>query len=197
MKNDSLQHIAVFCGSQPGQNPAFAAAAQTLGTALGRSGRGLVYGGSRLGLMGLLADATLAAGGRVVGVVPRALVDREVAHDGLSELIVVGTMHERKAAMAARADAFIAMAGGIGTLDEFTEVFTWAQLGLHDKPLGLLDTGGFYQPLLAFFDQLTADGFLHARHRDLLVVAPTPEALLANLAAARPAPPPKYPAPTG
>jgi uncharacterized protein (TIGR00730 family) len=142
--------LCVYCGSRPGSNPAFAQTARAVGDWIGRHGGQLVYGGGHNGLMGLVADATLAAGGRVVGIIPKALVEREWAHKGCSELHVVDTMHERKRVMAERADAFLALPGGIGTFEEFFEVWTWRQLGYHDKPVGLLNVDGYYDGLLEF-----------------------------------------------
>jgi hypothetical protein len=142
--------LCVYCGSRPGADPTFADAARAVGEWIGRHGGQLVYGGGRNGLMGLVADATMAAGGRVIGIIPRALVEKEWAHHGCSELHVVDTMHERKRLMAEHADAFLALPGGIGTLEEFFEVWTWRQLGYHDKPVGLLNLGGYYDSLLAF-----------------------------------------------
>jgi len=185
---DAPKRVCVFCGSSPGVNPAYAQAAVGLGRTLAGRGIGLVYGGGSIGLMGLIADAALAAGGEVIGVIPRALQLREVGHDGLSELLVVGSMHERKAKMAELADAFVAMPGGMGTLEELAEILTWAQLGLHAKPCGLLDVGGYWRPLVAFFDHAVAEGFVRAEHRRFVLVGDTPEDLLARFAAYR-APP--------
>jgi uncharacterized protein (TIGR00730 family) len=168
----------VFCGSSPGADPAFLDLARELGRTIARAGQVLVYGGATVGLMGALAESALAAGGRVVGVVPRALVEREIAHDGLSELHVVDSMHARKAMMADRADAFIAMAGGLGTWEEFFEVWTWAQLGLHRKPLGILGPRSFFAPLLQFLDSLVTQRFLRAEHRDMVAVEEDPARLL-------------------
>jgi uncharacterized protein (TIGR00730 family) len=151
-------------------------------------GLGLVYGGGHVGLMGVLADAVLAAGGRVIGVIPQALVDRELAHQGLTELHIVETMHQRKALMADSSDAFIALPGGFGTLDETFEILTWAQLGLHAKPVGMLNVEGFFDPLLAWIEQAVAQGFLRAQHRELLMVYDEPAALLDALRAHRPTP---------
>jgi uncharacterized protein (TIGR00730 family) len=188
-----MQHIAVFCGSSFGADPAFVASAQALGRTIAESGRVLVFGGSRLGLMGVLADAALAAGGKVIGVIPRALVTQELAHSGLTELLVASSMHERKAIMADRADAFIAMAGGLGTLDEFFEIWTWAQLGLHGKPLGLLNTNQLFAPLLTYLDGVVAQGFMRHEHRDQLIVSDKPAQLVGRLAEARPQILPKWP----
>src|SRR6185503_14872599 len=145
-----MSRLCVFCGSSPGHDPAYGAAAAQLGRVLAERGIGLVYGGGRVGLMGILADAALAAGGEVIGVIPQALLDREIGHRGLTQLRVVDSMHSRKALMGDLADGFIALPGGIGTLEELFEVWTWAQLGLHRKPCGLLDANGFYAPLVDF-----------------------------------------------
>jgi uncharacterized protein (TIGR00730 family) len=164
-----LRSICVFCGANRGANPRHAAAAAVTGERLASLGIQLVYGGSRGGLMGALADAALAAGGRVVGVIPRGLVDRELAHPELSELLIVDTLHERKAKMAELADAFIALPGGLGTLEELAEVLSWAQLDLHTKPIGLLDVDGYFAALEAFLDHAVAEGFVAERHRRLLL----------------------------
>ena len=168
----------MFSGSSPGGHPDYAAATAGLGRALAEAGIGVVYGGASVGLMGVVADAALAAGGEVVGVIPRALVDREIAHPGLSELHVVGSMHERKALMADLSDGFVALPGGTGTLDELFEVFTWGQLGLHAKPLGLLDVRGYYAQLVAFLDHAVQERFVAAEHRDMLVLEDDAAALL-------------------
>lgn len=173
-----MPRICVYLGSREGHDPRFRQAAAALGRGIAARGFGLVYGGARLGLMGVVANAALEAGGEVIGVMPRHLVEREMAHHGLSQLIHVENMHERKASMAAHADAFIALPGGIGTLEELFEVWTWQYLGLHDKPLGVLDVGGFYQPLLGFLDNAVSAGFLAATTRANLQQASTPEALL-------------------
>jgi len=164
-----LRSICVFCGANRGANPRYAAAAAVTGERLASLGIQLVYGGSRGGLMGSLADAALAAGGRVVGVIPRGLVDRELAHPDLSELLIVDTLHERKAKMAELADAFIALPGGLGTLEELAEVLSWAQLDLHTKPIGLLDVDGYFAALEAFLDHAVGEGFVAERHRRLLL----------------------------
>ena len=182
-----MRRVCVFCGSSAGARPAYADAVRRLGLLLAERGLGLVFGAGHIGLMGVLADAVLAAGGKAVGVIPQALVDKELAHRGLSELNVVGTMHQRKALMADRADAFVALPGGFGTCDEFFEVLTWAQLGLHAKPVGLLNVAGYFDPLLAWRDRMVADGFLKPAHRDRLLVADDPEGLLDVLAGWRPA----------
>ncbi len=183
-----LRSVCVYCGSNPGADPAFADAARTLGALLAGRAIRIVYGGGKVGLMGILADAALAAGGEVVGVMPQALIDREIGHDGLTELRIVGSMHERKALMEELADAFIALPGGIGTLEELIEVYTWNQLGLHEKPLGLLNVSGFYDSLAAFLDHAVQERFLRPAHRAVLKVADEPEALLEALAAAEPSP---------
>lgn len=181
--------LCVFCGSSSGHDPAFAEAARAFGEALARRGIGLVYGGGRIGLMGVVADAALAAGGAVTGVIPQALVDRELAHPGLTALHVVGSMHARKARMAELADGFVALPGGIGTLDELFEIWTWAQLGEHRKPVALLNTAGFYDPLLTFIDDMVAAGFLLGDHRALLLVEREPAALLGRIGSHRPSAP--------
>lgn len=183
MKNKTFS-VSVYCGSRHGARPAYAEAARVLGNAIGARGWQLVYGGGKVGLMGEVADATLAAGGRVIGVIPESLMRREVGHTGLSELHVVPTMHQRKQMMAERADAFIALPGGIGTLEELYEVWTWRQLGYHDNPIGLLNTGGFYDGLLEFMRHTVAEGFLSAEQQAVLRVATDPVALLDELAAA-------------
>lgn len=178
----ALRRLCVFCGSSPGRDPAFRRQAEAMGAALAERRVGLVYGGGRVGLMGAVADAALAAGGEVIGVIPQALLDREIGHRGLTELRVVGSMHERKALMVELADGFAALPGGIGTLEELFEVWTWAQLGLHDKPCGVLDADGFYAPLLAFLDRLVEAEFVRPPHRAMLLSAQTPDALLAAFA---------------
>ncbi|MFN8027398.1 MAG: TIGR00730 family Rossman fold protein [Acidimicrobiia bacterium] len=178
----SLGAVSVYCGSNPGTDPAYAEAAVAIGTELGRRGIDMVYGGGHVGLMGIAADAALAAGGRVHGVITHALQAREVEHIGLTSLAIVETMHERKFAMADRSDAFVMLPGGFGTLDEFFEVVTWSQLGVHAKPAGILDVGGFFDLLLAFLDHATAEGFIRPQHRDLIVVDPDAASLLDRLA---------------
>lgn len=182
------QSICVFAGSSPGARPEYIAAAQAFGAELARRGHDLVYGGSSTGLMGAVADAVLAGGRDVRGVIPQFLVDKEIAHTGLSELVVVPSMHDRKREMARRASAFVTLPGGLGTLEEFAEVLTWAQLGLHASPCGILDVAGFYAPLLGFFDHAAREGFIRAGHRELIVRASDPAALLDALAARRSAP---------
>ncbi|HWH13237.1 MAG TPA: TIGR00730 family Rossman fold protein [Miltoncostaeaceae bacterium] len=177
-----LSAVTVFCGARHGSDPAYAAGARALGAALARREVALVYGGGAVGLMGVLADAVLAGGGRVVGVIPEALAGPEVLHPGLTETHVVASMHARKALMAARADAFIALPGGLGTLDELVEILTWAQLGIHAAPVGLLDVGGFWDPFRAMVDAMVADGFVPARTRDAVLRDTDPDALLDALA---------------
>ena len=174
--------VCVYCGSRHGVRPAYTAAAQVLGRAIGSRGWQLVYGGGRVGLMGEVADATLAAGGRVVGVIPESLKELEVGHPGLHELHVVPTMHVRKQMMAERADVFIALPGGIGTLEELYEVWTWHQLGYHDQPIGLVNTQGYFDPLLLFMAHTVAEGFLAPAQHALLRVDSDPEGLLLQLA---------------
>jgi uncharacterized protein (TIGR00730 family) len=187
-----MDTVCVFCGSSPGNDPAFLAAARSLARTLAAREMTLVYGGARVGLMGALADEALAAGARVIGVLPRALVDWEVAHPGLTELRVVESMHQRKALMAELAGGFVALPGGLGTLEELFEVWTWSQLGLHGKPLGLLDVGGFFAPLLSLVDRMVEAGFLRREHREVLAVEQEPGALLDLLARARPRVLPKW-----
>ncbi|AKT51065.1 TIGR00730 family Rossman fold protein [Arsenicicoccus sp. oral taxon 190] len=182
-----MRSLCVFYGSSPGRSPSYVAAVASLGAALAARGTRVVYGGARVGTMGVLAEATLAAGGEVVGVIPQHLMDHEVGHDGLTELHVVGSMHERKALMADLADGFVALPGGMGTLDELAEILTWAQLGLHRKPVGALDVDGYWQPLLAFLDHARDEEFLRPAHRELLIARPTVDALLDALEAHAPA----------
>jgi uncharacterized protein (TIGR00730 family) len=166
----SCMQLCVFCGSSPGTDPAYLAAAEHVGRTLAERDIGLIYGGASVGTMGALADAAIAAGGEVTGVIPQSLVDREIAHPGLSELHVVADLHERKAKMASLADAFLALPGGAGTLEELFEVLTWAQLDLHHKPIALLDVAGYYQPMLRFMDHMAGQGFLRREYRDMLIV---------------------------
>jgi uncharacterized protein (TIGR00730 family) len=183
--------ICVFCGSSTGRTPAYAEAAAGLGRLLAERGIGLVYGGATVGTMGIIADAVMTAGGEVHGVIPRQLFDREVAHRGLTELYEVADMHERKARMAELADAFIALPGGAGTLEELFEVWTWSQLGLHTKPIGLLDVAGYYQRLQPLLDHMVAEGFLRPEYRDALRIRADAPALLDELLTAVP-PAPKW-----
>ena len=173
-----MHNLCVFCGSSPGFDPVHAAAATALGTTIAQAGIGLVYGGGAVGLMGIVADAALAAGGRVTGVIPKALFDMEVAHRGLTELHVVASMHARKALMADRSDGFIALSGGIGTFEELFEIWTWGQLGDHAKPVALLNVAGFYDKLIAFLDDVVAAGFFRSQHRAMLQVDDDPLRLI-------------------
>jgi uncharacterized protein (TIGR00730 family) len=182
--NSEPLSVCVYCGSRHGARPAYTAAAQALGRAIGAQGWQLVYGGGKVGLMGEVADASLAAGARVVGVIPESLQKLEVGHRGLHELHVVPTMHVRKQMMAERADVFIALPGGIGTLEELYEVWTWRQLGYHDQPIGLLNVDGYFDALLRFMDHTVAEGFLSPEQRANLIVGSDPVALLAQLALA-------------
>ncbi|MEW5773867.1 MAG: TIGR00730 family Rossman fold protein [Thermodesulfobacteriota bacterium] len=178
-----MHSICVFLGSNPGFDSRFAQAARAMGEELARRGLTLVYGGSNVGLMGLLANAVLAAGGKAVGVIPEALRDKEIAHPGLTELHVVGSMHERKALMAELSDAFAALPGGMGTLEELCEVLTWGQLGFHAKPCGILNVNGYYKGLALFLETMVQNGFLHPDHRDMLQAADSPAGLLDAFAA--------------
>src|SRR5579862_1318574 len=171
-------HYCVFCGSNRGTNPQYAGAAAELARCLASAGIGIVYGGGKVGLMGVLADAALAEGGEVIGVIPTMLVDREIAHQGLTELRIVGSMHERKALMADLSDAFIAMPGGYGTLDEFCEILTWTQLGLQQKPIGILNVDGYFDRLL---DHAVTEQFVKSKHRDMIVTDGDPESLIARM----------------
>ncbi|HEY9193107.1 MAG TPA: TIGR00730 family Rossman fold protein [Methyloversatilis sp.] len=182
-RNTSIR-VCVFCGSRSGERAVYADTALALGTLLAQRGFGLVYGGGNIGLMGLIADATLAAGGEVIGVIPQHLLEREVAHTGLTQLHVVDSMHTRKALMADIADVFVAAPGGFGTLDELCEILTWAQLGLHGKPCGLLNVAGYFDPLLGMFDHATREGFLSAQHRQLIVSENDAQHLIDRLVAA-------------
>ena len=177
--------IAVFCGSGDGAAPEYLATARELGRRIAEKKYGLVYGGATVGTMGAIANATLAAGGEVVGVIPDVIMNLEIGHRGLTELHIVRTMHERKALMASRADAFVALPGGYGTMDEFCEVLTWRQLRIHDKPIGLLNYRGYYDALLALFDSMVREGFIGPYTRSLFVDAPTIEELLAMMFATK------------
>ncbi|MEO5885829.1 MAG: TIGR00730 family Rossman fold protein [Candidatus Limnocylindrales bacterium] len=177
----ALRRICVFCGASAGHDPAYRALATELGAGLASRGIGIVYGGGHVGLMGAVADASLAAGGEVIGVIPQGLVDRELAHPGLTELRIVRTLHERKATMAELADAFIALPGGLGTLEELAEVVSWAQLQLHAKPIGLLDDGRYWSSLLAWLDHAVDEGFVSSVHRGLLLRSTDLDDLLGRL----------------
>ncbi len=176
-----MKRIAVFCGSNIGGRPEYAAAAERLGGLLGREKIELVYGGGMVGLMGIVADAALKNGGHVIGVIPQAMVIKEVVHEKLPDLRVVKNMHERKALISELADGFIALPGGYGTVEEFCEVLAWSQLGYHRKPFGLLDAAGFYRGLLEFFDHATREGFIRPHHRELVMVEEDAEKLLERL----------------
>lgn len=176
-----MKRICVFCGSNNGLQAVYSEAAQTMGVVLSRRGIGVVYGGGSVGLMRVVADTVIKEGCEVIGVIPEALAIKEVAHQGLKDLRIVGSMHERKALMAELSDAFIALPGGYGTLEEFCEVLTWAQLGLHRKPCGILNVKGFYDPLLSFLDHAVSEGFVREVHRSLILVEQDPERLLDKL----------------
>ena len=188
----ALRRVCVFCGSSSGTSSVYRDAAVGLARELVARDIGLVFGGGCVGLMGIVADGVLAAGGHAIGVIPEALVAREIAHKGLPDLRIVGSMHERKATMAELSDAFIALPGGFGTFEEFCEAITWTQLGLHQKRCGLLNAAGFYDPLLALFDRAVADGFLKAANRRLVADDTNPTALLDKLSIPLPAPEPKW-----
>jgi len=182
-----LSSICVFCGSNAGAQAAYLEAAEAVGRGLAQRGVRVVYGGGKVGMMGAVADAARAAGGEVVGVIPQAIFDLEIGHTGIDDLRVVGSMHERKALMAELSDAFIALPGGIGTLEELFEVYTWAQLGIHAKPLALLDVAGYYEPLAAFLDHAVAQRFLRSETRAMLAVADSLEDVLETFERWRPA----------
>jgi hypothetical protein len=181
-----MKRICVFAGSSRGAREEYAQAAERLARELVMRGYGVVYGGGKVGMMGVLAEATLAAGGKVIGVIPKALLEKEVAHGGLTELRVVASMHERKAMMAELSEGFIALPGGLGTLEEFFEVLTWAQLGLHPKPCGLLNVSGYYDRLLEFLDLTVEERFVKSQHRALVITSTSPTDLLERLATHRP-----------
>jgi uncharacterized protein (TIGR00730 family) len=187
-----ISSVCVYCGSSLGRRPAYVDAARTLATALVRRGIRLVYGGAQVGVMGALADAALGAGGNVTGVIPQALAGKEIAHNGLSELIITESMHERKMLMAERSDACIALPGGIGTLEELFEAWTWTQLGFHRKPCGLLNVAGYYDALIQFVDHSVAEGYMKPIHRDILIVDVDVDALLDRLEAFEPPAIPKW-----
>ncbi len=181
-----MKSVCVFCGSNSGERPAYIQSAVKLGAAIAGRGLNLVYGGAHVGLMGALADSALASGGRVTGVMPKALVDKEVAHQGLSEFHQVASMHERKALMADLSDGFAALPGGAGTLEELFEVWTWGQLGHHDKPIGFLNVEGYFDRLLAFLDHQAGERFMRQAHRDMLIVETEAERLLERFASYQP-----------
>jgi len=176
-----LHRICIFCGSSTGVRPEYRAAAQAIATLLAKREVGIVFGGGCVGLMGVVADAALAHGGHVIGVIPSAMVARELAHRGLPDLRIVASMHERKALMADLSDAFIALPGGFGTFEEFCEVVTWSQLGLHRKPCGLLNVAGYYDPLVALFDRAVADGFVRPENRGIVIADADPALLIQRL----------------
>lgn len=177
-RQQTVQSVCIFCGASTGSEDSFAEATKEVVTSLVRRNIRVVYGGGKAGLMGVVADTALKLGGRVVGVMPQHLVDREIAHDGLSELHVTDSMHDRKKLMGDLSDGFVALPGGFGTLEELSEVLSWAQIGLHTKPIGLLDTNGFFAPLLSFFDTMVANGFLRSESRSLIIRDDDPERLL-------------------
>jgi hypothetical protein len=180
---NSIRRICVFCGSSPGAKPEYAGAAKEVGALFARRKIGLVFGGGRVGLMGHVARATLENGGEVIGVIPRELFEKKVAFTGISDLRVVESMHERKALMAELADGFMALPGGLGTLEEIFEIVAWAQLDMHHKPCGLLNVAGYFTPLLAFLDRVAAEGFVDAAHRSMILTAEHPEELLGQFEA--------------
>jgi hypothetical protein len=182
MSESEKRRICVFCGSKTGTNGVYRTAATDLGRVLVERGIGLVYGGGSVGLMGVIADAVLEAGGEVVGVIPERLATKELLHTGVANMHVMASMHARKARMAELADAFIAMPGGFGTFEETLEMITWSQLGIHRKPVGLLNVAGYFDPLVQFFDHAIAEGFIREKHRQLVVVRDEPAALLDELA---------------
>lgn len=188
----TLRSICVFCGASPGATPIYQEAAENLGRYLAENGIQLVYGGGAVGLMGMVANAALAAGGEVIGIIPQSLKDAEVGHHGLTRLEVVDGMHARKARMAELSDAFIALPGGLGTLEELFEVWTWGQLGYHAKPLGLLEVNGFFDPLLTFLDHLVQERFVRQQHREMLQRATSPKELVDALQAWKPLAIPKW-----
>lgn len=187
-----MNSVCVFCGSSMGRNALYCNAAAVLGREIADRGLTLVYGGGDIGLMGILAEAVLQAGGRVIGVIPQSLVDREVAHHGVTELRIVNTMHERKAMMADLADAFVALPGGMGTFEELCEILTWAQLGIHRKPIGLLNVAGYWQPFVNLLDHAVEEGFLKPAHRELLLVETDAARLLESCRLQHPVPTPKW-----
>lgn len=181
MRCEVVRNVCVFCGSSLGTRPIYAQVAQQLGAALADAGVGIVYGGARVGLMGVVADSARQKGGQVVGILPDFLADKEIRHEGLTELLIVGSMHQRKAIMAERADAFVALPGGFGTFEEIFEMLTWTQLGVHGKPCGLLNVEGYFDSFRAQLDRAMLDGFLRKEHREMVIVENTVEPLLARL----------------
>ncbi len=187
-----MQSVCVFCGSSQGNDPAYTQAARSLGRTLAEANVRLVFGGGHVGLMGVISNAALEAGGEVIGIIPKSLVERELAHPGLTDLRIVGSMHERKAMMSDLSEGFIALPGGTGTLEEFFEVLTWAQLGEHRKPCGLLNVAGYYDPLITIFDHMVRKGFLSASNRSLVLVEAEPAALIGRLEEYEPPAKPKW-----
>lgn len=187
-----MDRISVFCGASSGVNTEYQNAAVKMGAALADHGIGLVYGGGKVGLMGAIADSVLARRGYVIGVIPRALVEKEIAHNGLTDLRIVSSMHERKAMMAELSNAFVALPGGFGTMEEFFEVLTWSQLGLHVKPCGLLNVGGYYDPLLRFFEHAVKEGFVREEHSRHVLHDSDPSRLIAKLKGWRPVAAPRW-----
>ena len=187
-----MKSIVVFCGSSAGHDPEFLVSAKALGATIASRGARLIYGGAKVGLMGCIADAALAQGSEVIGILPRFLSIKEVAHEGLTQLLIVENMHERKTKMFELGDAFIAMPGGFGTLEELFEVVTWAQLGLHQKPIGVLNVNGFYDPLMAQRDHMVSKGLLKQRNRDLIMIDSAVDGLLAKMEAYEPGPEKKW-----
>jgi len=186
IRSIAMRRVLVFCGSSPGRLPEYVESSRALGAELADRGLGLVYGGAQVGVMGAVADAALGAGGEVIGVIPRMLVDKEVAHEGLSDLRVVETMHERKALMESLCDGVIALPGGFGTLEELFEIVTWAQLGIHAKPVGLLNIAGYWDQLLAFIDHMVGERFVRAEQREALLVADSSAELLERMTSYQP-----------
>jgi len=184
--NIKLKSVCVFCGSSPGRGSVYLRAAEDLGSEIARRGMTLVYGGASVGLMGMVARTVLGAGGRVVGVIPESLKDQEITQEGLLEMYVASSMHERKAKMIELADAFIALPGGFGTFEEFFEVTTWAQLGIHTKPCGLLNISGYYDKLLSFLNDAVEEGFIYGLHRDLILTADNPSKLIDKMETFKP-----------
>ncbi len=187
-----MRSVCVYCGSSHGAHECFLEAAKAMGMALASTGQRLIYGGGKIGLMGVLADSALQAGAEVIGVIPQPMVQKELAHRGLTQLHVVESMHERKALMAELSDGFVALPGGIGTLEEMFEIWTWAQLGIHHKPIGLLNVNGFYDRLIQFLDHLVAERFVKQENRNMLFTAAAPAELLANMQQYQPVAVPKW-----
>lgn len=187
-----LSTLAIFCGSNPGKNPTYTKAAFELGKLLAKKRIKIVYGGGKVGLMGILADASLDEGGEVVGIITDFLLEKEVGHNALTELVVVGSMHERKALMEQRSNGFIILPGGFGTLDEFAEIFTWSQLGLHTKPIGVLNVNGYFNLFLAFIDHMVNEGFLKKENKNLIIHSDSPEDLIIKMNSYSPEYTPKW-----